>query len=144
MNAYADTSFLFSLYVQQSHSAAAAAHMEQAGDPLLVTSLSRFELCNAIRLSVFRKLLDRRLALEDLKLITRDISNGVLALTPCDWPAVHEEAERLSVEYTIRKGHRGMDLLHVASALPLGATDFLTFDQNQAQLAVAAGLVVKP
>ena len=144
MSAYADTSFLFSLYVQQSHSAAAAEYMAQAGEPVLVTSFSRFELCNAIRLCVFRKLIERRLATEDLKLIARDIANGVLALSPCDWTAVHEQAERLSREYTMAKGHRGMDLLHVASALTLGAGDFLTFDQNQAQLAVNAGLAVKP
>ncbi len=144
MRVYADTSFLFSLYVQQSHSAAAAQHMAEMGEAVLVTSLSRFELCNAIRLSVFRKLLDRRLATEDLKLIARDIGKGVLVLTPCDWAAVHEQAERLSVEFTIAKGHRGMDLLHVASALTLGATDFLTFDQKQAQLAAGTGLVVKP
>lgn len=118
--------------------------MAETGEPLLVTSLSRFELCNAIRLSVFRKLLDRRLAVQDLKLIARDTSSGVIALTACDWPAVHEQAERLSVEYTIAQGHRGMDLLHVASALTLGVVNFLTFDQNQAQLARAAGLVVKP
>lgn len=37
-----------------------------------------------------------------------------------------------------------MDLLHVASALTQGAADFLTFDQNQAKLAVASGLKVKP
>ena len=37
-----------------------------------------------------------------------------------------------------------MDLLHVGSALTLGATDFLTFDQNQAELAAVLGLTVKP
>lgn len=144
MSAYADTSFLFSLYVQQSHSPAAAAHIAETGEPVILTSLSRFELCNAIRLSVFRKLLDRRLASEDLKLVARDISSDVLALTACDWAAVHEQAGRLSAQYTILKGHRGMDLLHVASALTLGASDFLTFDHNQAQLATAAGLIVSP
>lgn len=118
--------------------------MAETGEPVLVTSVSRFELCNAIRLSVFRKLLERRLGSEDLKLIARDISAGVIALTACDWPAVHEQAERLSVEYAIPKGHRGMDLLHVASALTLGAPDFLTFDRNPAQLASAVGLIVKP
>lgn len=118
--------------------------MASAGRPLVVTSLSRFELRNAIRLLAFRKLLDPRVATEDLTLITRDIASGVLALTPCDWPAVHELAERLSAEHTSRSGHRGMDLLHVASALTLRAGDFLTFDQNQARLAVAAGLAVKP
>ncbi len=68
----------------------------------------------------------------------------VPAGTPCDWAAVHEQAQRLSAEHTIAQGHRGMDLLHVASALVLGAPDFLTFDQNQAQLAAGAGLVVRP
>ena len=37
-----------------------------------------------------------------------------------------------------------MDVLHIASALTLGATDFLTFDQNQAELATVLGLTVKP
>ena len=37
-----------------------------------------------------------------------------------------------------------MDLLHLASALTLGVTDFLTFDQNQAELAWVLGLTVKP
>ena len=36
------------------------------------------------------------------------------------------------------------DLLHLASALTLGATDFLTFDQNQAELATVLGVTVKP
>lgn len=144
MSAYADTSFLFSLYIPQGHSPAADAQVEEAAEPLLVTNFSRFELFNAIRLSVFRKLLDLPFASENLKLIARDISSGVLALTACEWPVVHAQAERLSAQYTVSRGHRGMDLLHVASALTLGASDFLTFDQNQAQLAAAAGLTVKP
>lgn len=144
MSAYADTSFLFSLYISQIHSPAADAQVEKAVEPVLVTSFSRFELFNAIRLSVFRKILDSRKSSENLKSIARDISTGVLTLTACDWTAVHEQAERLSALYTIQQGHRGMDLLHVASALTLDASDFLTFDRNQARLAKAAGLVVKP
>ncbi len=145
MSVYADTSFLYSLYVQQAHSAAAIACIAAAGsEPLPITSLNRFALGNAIRLSVFRKVLDRRMAAADLKLIEKDIAVGVLALTPCDWAAVHAQADRLSSERTIRAGHRAMDLLHVASALTLGASDFLTFDQNQAELASVSGLTVKP
>lgn len=145
MSAYADTSFLYSLYVQQAHSAAAAAYMvSTANEPLPITSLNRFELCNAIRLSVFRKLLDRRIAATDLKVIEKDMVTGVLALTPCDWAAVHAKAERLSSQRTARAGHRTMDLLHVASALTLGNSAFLTFDQNQAELASSSGLTVEP
>ena len=35
-----------------------------------------------------------------------------------------------------------MDILNVATALELGAREFLTFDENQKRLAEAEGLVV--
>jgi predicted nucleic acid-binding protein len=35
-----------------------------------------------------------------------------------------------------------MDILHVATAIELGATHFLTFDANQKKLAEAEGLTV--
>jgi len=41
-------------------------------------------------------------------------------------------------------GHRGLDVLHVAMALHLGAREFLTFDMNQRKLASAEELKVKP
>ncbi len=145
MSAYADTSFLYSLYVQQAHSAVAAAYVKsRPEEPLPITSLNRFELANAIRLSVFRKLLDRQKAEADLRLIDKDLAAGVLLLISCDWVAVHAKAEELSSVRTIKTGHRAMDLLHVASALVVGASQFLTFDRNQAGLAVVSGLTVKP
>jgi predicted nucleic acid-binding protein len=145
LSAYADTSFLFSLYVQQVHSAKAAAYMAAAdGVPLPLTTLGRFELLNAIRLSVFRQQLDPQAAAVDLQTLEADIRSGVLEVTSCDWPAVHAEAERLSAKHTAAGGHRSMDILHVAMALTADATDFLTFDRNQARLASAEGLTVKP
>ena len=145
MSVYADTSFLYSLYVQQAHSARAAAYMATGeSGPLPLATLGRFELLNAIRLSVFRQLLDPRSALADLRAFEADIRSGILELTPCDWPAVHAEAERLSAKYTKEGGYRSMDILHVATALVSDATVFLTFDQSQARLASAEGLAVKP
>ncbi len=41
-------------------------------------------------------------------------------------------------------GHRSLDVLHVATALHLGAREFLTFDLNQRKLASAEKLKVKP
>ena len=41
-------------------------------------------------------------------------------------------------------GHRSLDVLHVATALHLGAREFLTFDANQRKLAAAEKLKVKP
>jgi predicted nucleic acid-binding protein len=145
LSAYADTSFLYSLYVQQAHSAKAAACMAERGSvPLPLTTLGRFELSNAIRLSVFRRHLAPRAAIVDLQTIEGDIRARVLKLIACDWPALHADAERLSSKHATKNGHRTMDLLHVATAISLGTTDFLTFDQNQAKLAIAEGLTVKP
>lgn len=117
---------------------------ECGGVPLPLTTLGRFELFNAIRLSVFRRQLGPRAATVDLQMIEGDIRAGVLELIACDWPAVHADAERLSSKHTTKNGHRTMDLLHVATAISLGTADFLTFDQNQAKLAIAEGLTVKP
>jgi predicted nucleic acid-binding protein len=145
LSAYADTSFLYSLYVQQAHSAKAAAYMAAAHDAALpLTTLGRFELLNAIRLSVFRQQLNARVAAIDVLTIKADIESGVLAVISCDWAAVHAEAERLSARHTAEGGHRSMDILHVATALSMGAREFLSFDRNQTRLASAEGLKVKP
>jgi predicted nucleic acid-binding protein len=145
LSAYADTSFLYSLYVQQVHSAKAAAYMAgNDGAPLPLTTLGRFELLNAIRLSVFRQELDPHAAAVDLQAIEADLRSGVLEMTPCDWPAIHVEAERLSAKHTAEGGHQSRDILHVAAALTAEATDFLTFGRNQARLASAEGLTGKP
>jgi predicted nucleic acid-binding protein len=38
------------------------------------------------------------------------------------------------------KGHRTMDILHVATALHTAAGKFISFDENQRKLAMAEGL----
>jgi predicted nucleic acid-binding protein len=145
LSVYADTSFLYSLYVQQAHSAKAAAYMAAAHDGALpLTTLARFELLNAIRLSVFRQQLNPRVAAIDVLTIKADIESGVLEVISCDWAAVHAEAERLSARHTAEGGHRSMDILHVATALSIGASKFLSFDGNQTRLASAEGLTVRP
>ena len=61
-----------------------------------------------------------------------------------DWPDVHRLAKTLSKRHTMTGGHRSLDVLHVATALHLGAREFLTFDANQMKLALAEKLKVKP
>ena len=46
--------------------------------------------------------------------------------------------------HTKTKGQRALDILHDATALYLGAPDFLTFDDRQRQLARAEALNVQP
>jgi predicted nucleic acid-binding protein len=57
---------------------------------------------------------------------------------------MRREAEDLGATHAERLGVRSIDLLHVALALTLKATDFLTFDTRQATVAKAAGLKVRP
>ncbi len=73
-----------------------------------------------------------------------DIDGGLLQIASVDWAKVISQAEQLSARFTAKGGHRAFDILHVATALELGAAEFLTFDVQQSALAKAAGLKVKP
>ena len=77
-----------------------------------------------------------------LRDLQSDLNEGVLLPSSVDWPDVHRIAETLSAGKTKTGGHRLMDLLHVATALHLGAEYFLTFDENQKALAEAEGMTV--
>jgi predicted nucleic acid-binding protein len=140
VKAYPETSFLFNLYAPQAHSARAAGHFAAMREPLHLTSLNRFELVNAIQLSFFRKTIPRAIGLLALKKLDENIAGGGLAIVPCDWAAVHGRALRIAVQHTAAYGGRGIDVLHLATALELGATEFLTFDARQGALAKVIGL----
>jgi predicted nucleic acid-binding protein len=144
MNAYPDTSFLFSLYVFQQNTAAAVAHVATVKEPIYVGSALSFEFSNALRHAVFRKALPASTAMTALAAFEADIDNGVIAIPSVSWEAVHREAERLSNTYTVHDGYTSFDILHVATALTLKVREFLSFDTNQRNLAAAEGLKVKP
>jgi predicted nucleic acid-binding protein len=57
-----------------------------------------------------------------------------------NWFDVFRRASKLACEHSSEIGCRSLDLLHVASALVLEATTFLTFDDRQALLARVTGL----
>ena len=78
-----------------------------------------------------------------LRDLQADLRSRVLEIVPVDWAAVHQKAEELSLRHTESKGHRVKDILHVATALYLGADKFLTFDANQKALAEAERLMVE-
>src|SRR2546429_404176 len=52
---YADTNFLFSLFVPDANSSAAAAVMKRVRPPLLATDFAEFEFINALHWRIFRK-----------------------------------------------------------------------------------------
>jgi predicted nucleic acid-binding protein len=141
---FADTSFLFSLYGNDAHTAAAKGWIRSRNRPVTLTALTRYELGNAIRFAAFRQVIARVDALSALAAFESDLSAGYLQLAPCDFSAVIEEARRLSGLYTIGGGHRSFDILHVAAARVLKAGVLLSFDANQRKLAAAVGLNAAP
>jgi predicted nucleic acid-binding protein len=141
LNAYADTSFLVSLYVLDANSALAATHMKRAKLPILLTSFGELELANALLLRLFRRDLRPSKVKAARALIRKDLSDGVLLLKPLP-EGVFDRAMQMARRRTPELGARTLDLLHVASALKLQADTFYTFDRNQEKLARAEGLIL--
>jgi predicted nucleic acid-binding protein len=140
MIGYADTGFLCSLYAPDAHSRMAAASMRGVVLPLPLTWLHRLEFRNALRLRVFRREITAPEREASIGAMLQDLAGGLFQAVDPDWLAVTTEAERLSALHAETLGVRSLDILHVASALVLGARDFLGFDRRQSALARAAGL----
>ena len=139
-----DTSFLFSLYGWDAHTDRALALVTKLSAPLTLTPLNDYELRNAVRFGVFRKVLEETAGAGILAAFDSDFANSRLILNQTNLTSVVNEAKRLSATYTAVAGHRSFDILHVAAASHLGAKRFLSFDTNQRSLAQAAGLKTMP
>jgi|HubBroStandDraft_5_1064220.scaffolds.fasta_scaffold125831_3 predicted nucleic acid-binding protein len=150
MIAFPDTSFLCALYVRQDNSPAAAAHFKGMPETLRVSSLMLYEFRQSVRFQVWLHSHDKTrgypksMAKAALDKLQANLEAGAVVPVSADWPDVHRLAETLSRRHTIAGGHRAFDTLHVATALHLGAKEFLTFDVNQRKLAAAEKLIVLP
>jgi len=76
-------------------------------------------------------------ALADLE---HDVAVGVWEPPAYDLGDVHARAEGLARRPAAVLGTRSLDILHVAAALSLATSDFVTGDRRQAALANTAGL----
>ncbi|MFN0077569.1 MAG: type II toxin-antitoxin system VapC family toxin [Prosthecobacter sp.] len=139
----ADTSFLISYYGDDVNSEVARAHMAKAA-VLNVHAVNDFEFANALRLLVFRGKITATHRASWLETYHADIQRGALISEPVALESVFEEAEEISTKHAETGGHRAYDILQVAAALLLGATDFWSFDGKQRQLAAAEGMSVGP
>ncbi|MDB6111482.1 MAG: PilT protein domain protein [Pedosphaera sp.] len=150
MIAFPDTSFLCAFYRRQDNSPAAAAYFKGLPEALHVSGLLLYELRQSFRFQVWLHARDKRRGYPQadcnraLANLQTDLDTGALVTVSVDWPDVHRLAETLSHRHTIAGGHRNLDVLHVATALHLGARELLTFDSNQRALARAEKLKVKP
>lgn len=141
MIVYADTSFLFSLYVPDANSSAAAAIMKRIKPPLVATDFAEFEFINALNWRIFRKELRASEEQAVLLSFSMDVHAGLIRILPIS-AATFAHARRIARTQTRLLGTRSLDVLHVASALALRASSFCTFDKIQARLAGALGFRV--
>ena len=139
MIVYADTSFLFSLYVPDSNSSAAAVVMKRIKPPLIATDFAEFEFINALNWRIFRKQLRASEVQAVLLSFSTDVHDGLIRMLPIS-AATFGHARRMAGTQTRLLGTRALDVMHVASAVALRASLFCTFDKNQARLASALGL----
>ena len=150
MIAFPDTSVLCAMYVRQDNSAAAAAHFQRMTEVLTVSGLLLYEFRQSVRFQVWLHGRDRTrgyshiVAEGALAKLQANLDAGALLVAPVDWPDVYRLAETISKRHTGAGGHRSLDILHVATALHLGAREFLSFDTNQRKLATAEKLKARP
>lgn len=145
MKVFPDTSFLCALYRLQVNSPQAAAYFAKMPGPLEVSTLLLYEFRQAIRFQVRLHRYDSTKGYskaEGLNDVKSDLVSGDVVTVPAPWPVIHLAAERLSERHADAMSHRSMDILHVATAIEIGAKEFLTFDKNQRILAEAEGLIV--
>ena len=137
-----DISFLFSLYGNDIHTPSAIEWIRLNRDAILISRFNYFELINALRFAEFRKTIATGNSEIFASQFRYDLCGGRIIARNCDLADILSEADRLSLVYTLRGGHRAFDILHVAAARIIGASHFLTFDANQKKLATNEGLIV--
>lgn len=108
----------------------------------MVTRHGYGELVNAIALAVFRRDIPPAAAREAFEVLDQDIAEGRLRLVEILWRRALDRAVALSKSHTPELGTRSLDVLHVAAALVLQMSSFVTYDGRQSRLARAVGLRV--
>jgi predicted nucleic acid-binding protein len=143
MNAYADSSFLLSLYSVDVHSQSAADAVREHQPVFSLTAFSEAEFSNAVELGVFIRRYTAREARAVQDYFLAHLGSGVFRA--CDFPAdAYALARTLSRRHTAKLGTRALDVLHIACALRLKVEAFFTFDPRQQRLARAEGLRTLP
>ena len=138
---YLDTSALLKLYIREPGSEAVQARVASQDYPLPVWEIQEAELINALRLKVFWKEIPSAQAELQIERFQKRRRQGFYHFPEIRRTHLMDTFRQLSAE-TPRLGCRTMDILHVACAVEIAATEFLTFDQRQRVLAAHAGLTV--
>jgi hypothetical protein len=108
------------------------------------TALQAPEVGNAFELGDFRGLFSAADAAAARANLEQDLRSGRLVKTAVNWPLAFRVGSVLSKRHSATTGTRSMDILHVAAAKSLRASEFISFDGRQRLLATGLGLRVAP
>jgi predicted nucleic acid-binding protein len=141
---YADTSWWLAYKCRRDvhHVLAITLFDREADDEVFWTPWQRVEVFNTFRQAEKAGLIDPGESRQLVRLLEQEIQLGYWPHMEFDWTSAVRTAVELSAEHSLKMAVRGMDLFHVAIALETAAEAFLSFDQEQNQLASAAGLAL--
>ena len=139
---YADTSWWVAFKNSRDSQHESAASLWDISDEITViwTPWHRVEVFNAIRQAERLGLLITSGPV--IRALENEVRLGYWPHVEFSWTDAVRTANELSAVHSRDHTIRAMDLFHVAIACEVGAEQFLTFDEDQASLAEAAGLVV--
>lgn len=140
--AYFDTRVLLKLYTMEPESRAVQEFVASRGVAITVTELHLTEATSALRLKEFRGECSADQSTAALGSLDEDLRARVLRKSAVDWPDVWTRCQTLARVEAARHGTRTLDTLHVAAALHLGSSEFVSTDVRQTALARACGLTV--
>ena len=144
MDAYFDSAIIVKLYVSEATSPDAIRLVGAYSAPYWLTQWQALEVKNAIRLKAFRREITDAEMKQSVAAFEHDIATGRWQRPVYTAAAVEQKADELSATHSALLGCRTLDIIHVASAVVLGAMEFVTFDWRQGAMAKRAGLTVKP
>ncbi len=139
---YADTSFLVSVLVMDSHSERAREMLACTGERFAYNEWLALEIENALGLTVFRKHLTWDQVAQALTFRDCLLAAGKWSEQGVPFRQGLLRAKSLSRLYAGETGCRSLDVVQVALALETGVEVFWTFDKKQRALAERAGLEV--
>ena len=135
---YLDTGCLVKLYYPEPDSPKVIALVQN--QPIFFTPLHELEMTNALQLKVFSKSATTAQVAAARALVAADLRSGILVSTDGQWKDAFAEAVKLANQHSGSIGCRSLDVLHCATAKVLAASEFVSTDGRQRQLATVIGL----
>ena len=137
---YFDTSALRPIFIHEEHSRRVIRYLRRHRRAIRITRFGYAELINSMACAVFRKDISTAQFAAAVADLDTDLRVQRIMMVDLLWRAAMDLSTELSRKHTSVLGSRMLDILHVASALELGAKTFITYDERQIELGRRAGL----